>query len=137
MPAEQRLLPVQTALFPQESDPPTDQNVYRDQITRAYVALYQKRLGSDDLTPSIEEIVLGRLVRLLMPYRWEVSLLAGLIYEREQFRRSHEGEMQPEQFTTLDRRFEGPIRVHTTNPAEWAYFERMQRQEQQGTRRSR
>jgi len=44
MSAEQRLSPVQPALFPQENDIPTDQNAYRDQIERAYVALYQKRL---------------------------------------------------------------------------------------------
>jgi hypothetical protein len=131
MSAEQRLSPVQTALFPQESDRPTDQNVYRDQIEQAYVALYQKRLGSDDLTPSAEEMVLGRLVRVLTPYHWELSPLAGLIYEREQFRQSHESLMQPAQFTKLDRLFEGAIRVHTTNHAERAYFERMQRQEQQ------
>ncbi len=131
------LSPVQPALFRQESNPPTDPNTYRDQIERAYVALYQKRLGSDDLTTSTEEMVLGRLVRVLMPNRWELSPLAGLIYERERIRQSHESLMQPEQFTTLDRLFEGAIRVYTTNPAERAYFERMQRQEQQGTRRSR
>jgi len=59
MSAEQRLSPVQPALFPQENDIPTDQNAYRDQIERAYVALYQKRLSSDDFTPSTEEMVLG------------------------------------------------------------------------------
>jgi hypothetical protein len=59
MSAEQRLSPVQPALFPQESDLPTDQNTYRDQITRAYVALYQKRLSSDELTPPTEEMILG------------------------------------------------------------------------------
>jgi len=101
MSAEQRRSAVQSVLF-QESDPTTAQTAYYDQIAGAYVAHFRERLNSDDFTPPIEEMVLGTLVRVMAPSRWESSPLASLIYEREWFRRSHEAGRQPEQFTHLD-----------------------------------
>jgi len=98
-----------------------------DQLEQRYTQLSEQ--WQDGMPIPKEQHVLSSILFEIYTYsRWRLSPLAGLIYQREEFRQSSQALTPGDEVARLDALFVRSIDAYTTSQEERDYFEAKQRQ---------